>query len=136
MIKTSNGYVQVKSIEIEHLKEELHVYNLNVLGYHTYVVGNGLLVVHNSCKKADIEFDSMDDAIKYADDALGPNSTIVNKNGVEFHVSSDGRWTWRKDYHGTTKRTPQNHINLEKRNFPFETKKNKSVINIHLWYRE
>ena len=74
--------------------------------------------------------------IKYVDDALGPNSTIVNKNGVEFHVSSDGRWTWRKDYHGTTKRTPQNHINLEKRNFPFETKKNKSVINIHLWYKE
>ena len=26
-------------------------YNLNVLGYHTYVVGNGLLVVHNNCSK-------------------------------------------------------------------------------------
>ena len=56
-IKTTNGFVEVKYIEIEHLKEELHVYNLNVLGYHTYVVGNGLFVVHNSCKKADIEFD-------------------------------------------------------------------------------
>ena len=50
MIKTSTGFAQVKSIEIEQLKEKLNVYNLNVLGYHTYVVGNGLLVVHNRCK--------------------------------------------------------------------------------------
>jgi len=28
MIKKSTGFVQVRSIEIEHLKEELHVYNL------------------------------------------------------------------------------------------------------------
>lgn len=49
MIKTSTGFVQVKSIEIEQLKEKINVYNLNVLGYHTYVVGNGLLVAHNAC---------------------------------------------------------------------------------------
>ena len=49
MIKTSTGFSQVKSIEVEQLKEKISVYNLNVLGYHTYVVGNGLLVVHNAC---------------------------------------------------------------------------------------
>ena len=27
----------------------LLVYNFNVLGYHTYVVGNALLIVHNKC---------------------------------------------------------------------------------------
>ena len=48
-IKTSTGFAQVKSIEIEQLKEKINVYNLNVLGYHTYVVGNGLLVAHNAC---------------------------------------------------------------------------------------
>ncbi|MBR2138163.1 MAG: hypothetical protein IKC22_07500 [Bacilli bacterium] len=48
-IKTSIGFVQVKSIEIEQLKEKINVYNFNVLGYHTYVVGDGLLVVHNNC---------------------------------------------------------------------------------------
>ena len=31
------------------MSEEINVYNLNVLCYHTYVVGNGLLVVHNEC---------------------------------------------------------------------------------------
>lgn len=51
MIKASTGFVQVLSIEIEHLKDKIKVYNLNVLGYHTYVVGSGLLVVHNTCSK-------------------------------------------------------------------------------------
>lgn len=50
-IKTSNGFVQILSTEIEQLKEKINVYNLNVLGYHTYVVGNDLLVVHNKCVK-------------------------------------------------------------------------------------
>ncbi len=50
LIKTSTRFVEVVSIEIEQLKEKTTVYNLNVLGYHTYVVGNDLLVVHNSCK--------------------------------------------------------------------------------------
>ena len=48
-IKTSSGFIQVISTKIEHLKEKTNVYNLNVLGYHTYVVGNGLLVAHNRC---------------------------------------------------------------------------------------
>ena len=49
-IKTPNGFARVKSVEVVQLKEKLNVYNLNVLGYHTYVVGNDLLVVHNRCK--------------------------------------------------------------------------------------
>ncbi len=49
LIKTATRFVEVLSIEIEQLKEKTTVYNLNVLGYHTYVVGNDLLVVHNSC---------------------------------------------------------------------------------------
>lgn len=43
-------FVQVLSIEIEQLKEKINAYNLNVLGYHTYVVGKDLLVVHNRCQ--------------------------------------------------------------------------------------
>ena len=54
-IKTSSGFIQVISTKIEHLKEKTNVYNLNVLGYHTYVVGNGLLVVHNKCVKLKAE---------------------------------------------------------------------------------
>ncbi|MDY2889244.1 MAG: RHS repeat-associated core domain-containing protein [Candidatus Caccosoma sp.] len=49
LIKTANGFAKVLSVEIEELSEEINVYNLNVLCYHTYVVGNGLLVVHNEC---------------------------------------------------------------------------------------
>jgi len=50
-IKTSTGFAKVKSIEIEQLKEKISVYNLNVLGYHTYVVGESLIIVHNNCSK-------------------------------------------------------------------------------------
>ena len=49
LIKTSTGYVKVLSIKLEQLEEKQSVYNFNVLGYHTYVVGNDLLVVHNAC---------------------------------------------------------------------------------------
>lgn len=32
------------------MNEKTEVYNLNVLGYHTYIVGNELIIVHNACK--------------------------------------------------------------------------------------
>ena len=51
LIKTSNGYIKVISIKLEQLEEKQAVYNFNVLGYHTYVVGNDLLIVHNACSK-------------------------------------------------------------------------------------
>ena len=50
LIKTSTGYIKVLSIKLEQLEEKQAVYNFNVLGYHTYVVGEDLLVVHNRCK--------------------------------------------------------------------------------------
>ena len=31
------------------MNEKTEVYNLNVLGYHTYIVGNELIIVHNAC---------------------------------------------------------------------------------------
>ena len=47
LIKTKEGYERVIEVYSEELEEVENVYNLNVLGYHTYVVGYGLLVVHN-----------------------------------------------------------------------------------------
>ena len=47
LIKTKEGYEIVIEVDSEELEEVENVYNLNVLGYHTYVVGYGLLVVHN-----------------------------------------------------------------------------------------
>ena len=47
LIKTKEGYERVIEVDSEELEEVENVYNLNVLGYHTYVVGYGLLVVHN-----------------------------------------------------------------------------------------
>lgn len=134
LIKTKEGYERVIEVDSEELEEVENVYNLNVLGYHTYVVGYGLLVVHNSCKKSDLNFDSVDEAIKHADDTLGPNSTIVNKNGVEFHVSADGKWTWRFDQHTNGKLKYQKpHINLERwKNSFLDGGRNKILENIHL----
>ena len=53
LVKTSTGYVKVLSIKLGKLEEKQSVYNFNVLGYHTYVVGNNLLIVHNKCANAD-----------------------------------------------------------------------------------
>ena len=49
-IQTEFGFEKVVLIEKETLDNPIPVYNFNVLGYHTYVVGIGLLVVHNRCK--------------------------------------------------------------------------------------
>ena len=49
-IQTESGFEKVISIEKETLDNPVPVYNFNVLGYHTYVVGNTLLIVHNRCK--------------------------------------------------------------------------------------
>ncbi len=74
----------------------------------------------------------MDDAIKYADDVISPNSTVINKNGVDFHVSADGKWTWRFDQgHGVGKYSGP-HINLERWKNPFGPGGNKILENIHL----
>ncbi|WP_400251519.1 hypothetical protein [Methanobrevibacter smithii] len=65
---------------------------------------------------------------------MGPNSTIVNKNGVEFYVSADGKWTWRFDQHTNGKLKYQKpHINLERwKNSFFDGGRNKILENIHL----
>ena len=49
MVKTSTGFVKVKFVKTEELDEKINVYNLNVLGYHTYIIGKVLFVVHNEC---------------------------------------------------------------------------------------
>lgn len=48
-IKTTTDFEKVNKIEIEELENEVDVYNLNVLCYHIYVIGNSLFVVHNAC---------------------------------------------------------------------------------------
>ena len=133
-IQTESGFEKVVLIEKETLDTPISVYNFNVLGYHTYVVGTHQFIVHNSCKKSDMEFDSMEDAINYADEAIGPNSTIVNRGGKEFHVSADGKRTWRMDVHTTGNQKYQRpHINLERRqNSFFNSGRNKILENIHL----
>ncbi len=48
-IKTTTDFEKVNKIKIEELENEVDVYNLNVLCYHTYVIGNSLFIVHNAC---------------------------------------------------------------------------------------
>jgi len=82
MIKASTGFVQVLSIEIEHLKEKIKVYNLNVLGYHTYVVGSGLLVVHNACIK-----DGATEKVQY--NYKGNKTSAYNTGGGKTYYAVD-----------------------------------------------
>ena len=71
LIKTSKGVVKVLFVDIIELKEQINVYNLNVLGYHTYVIGSELLIVHNKCGGSNI-----DDGVQICD-----NSHVPNKGG-------------------------------------------------------
>ena len=48
-IQTVEGFAKVTAVETEKLKTPVKVYNLNVLCYHTYVIGEQQLVVHNAC---------------------------------------------------------------------------------------
>ena len=61
--------VRVISTKIEYLNEFIPVYNLNVLGYHTYVIGKDLVVVHNSCSAdgtGNVKYKSVDESRKAA----------------------------------------------------------------------
>ena len=49
-VQTTNGFETVVSVDIEHLDEKIKVYNLNVLCYHTYVIGTNQIIVHNQCQ--------------------------------------------------------------------------------------
>ena len=130
----NNEWVSISKIEIEKLDKPETTYNFEVEDYHTYYVSESGILVHNDCKKINLEFESYEDAVDYANNVLGPNSTIIDKNGVTFNVSSDGHWTWRLDYHGTLSRMPQAHINLERWKLPFGTKGNTLLENRHLWF--
>ena len=97
MIKTSTGVVQVKSIEIEQLKEKISVYNLNVLGYHTYIVGNEKVVVHNKCGSsniddATIDYDDLLPNEKSAYDGYSKNGWQGNYKGQAKGTRAGGRW--------------------------------------------
>ena len=49
-IQTTTDFEKVKIVQLEQSEESINVYNLNVLCYHTYVIGNSLFIVHNICK--------------------------------------------------------------------------------------
>ena len=80
---------------IEHLYGLLFcllVYNFNVLGYHTYVVGIGLLVVHNDCanpngrKGCQAHQDKVNDMYKQLSnntDGLADGLEVVKEFGVD-----------------------------------------------------
>ncbi len=93
-----------------------------------------MLVVHNNCTKRNIDVSSEQEAIDTANARVGKNQKIVYKDGKEFHVSEDGYWTWRKDFHKAPGRPAQNHINVERWKYPFGAKENKILENIHIWY--
>ena len=77
------------------LGKNANVYNLNVLGYHTYVVGNGLLVVHNRCKLGN-NMEKSGNIGSVGDDAhhLFPQKykNKFKKMGIDIDDASNGIW--------------------------------------------
>ena len=85
----------------------LLVYNLNVLGYHTYVVGTNHFIVHNNCDKPKnpkrVGKDQMKkgDAHKFKTDVLKDSSLgNIDKKMAHYDiyqdVANDGR-LWLKN---------------------------------------
>ncbi len=80
----------------------LLVYNFNVLGYHTYVVGIGLLVVHNDCvnpknpKRVGENQMKKGQAHKFKTDVLKDSSLNIKDKNISHYdiyqdVANDGR---------------------------------------------
>ena len=87
LIKTKEGYEIVIEVYSEELEEVENVYNLNVLGYHTYVVGYGLLVVHNqNCSvKDDLYRGGEDFSAQSKDIRLTKNGMVKPTHGVSLN---------------------------------------------------
>ena len=63
----------------------LLVYNFNVLGYHTYVVGNALLIVHNTCTN------NLDNASEYKMANKGHTGRHQPRNVAEQMALNDAK---------------------------------------------
>lgn len=84
--------IQIDSIEIRKLDEEIKVYNFEVDDFHTYFVGKTGILVHNSCRKFDSFADLMtpEDAANYrnffvknAPDTVIPGTRVLK--GIHIH---------------------------------------------------
>ena len=84
LLVTSKGTSKVQKVEKEFLKDEINVYNLNVLGYHTYVIGKDLVVVHNNC--TDIKAGATQ-KVKYK--YKGKDTYAYNTNGKDIFYAID-----------------------------------------------
>ena len=72
-----------------HFILQKNIYNLNVLGYHTYVVGNGLFVVHNACVNDDLYRGGDDFTAQLKDVRLTKNGMVKPTHGVSLNSHLD-----------------------------------------------
>ena len=89
-IKTKDGLTAVVSAQIEILTEEIKVYNFNVLGYHTYVIGSELAVVHNLNCNDQIKEGDYRATINPKEREM-PHAHIFKKSDNLGRVFTDGR---------------------------------------------
>ena len=50
LVDEEGNYIGISSLVTEYLEEPVNVYNFEVEDYHTYYVGDSIILVHNACK--------------------------------------------------------------------------------------
>ena len=106
-IKTKDGITTVVSIQIETSTEKIKVYNFNVLGYHTYVIGNELAVVHNNCASSKsvepTERHHIVEQCQSKPTRSGFNMSEINKNTIDIPKSTHHKVSALYSSKGTVK---------------------------------
>ena len=88
-IKTKDGLTAVVSTQIETLLEKIKVYNFNVLGYHTYVIGSELAIVHNDCVNEDYFRGGDNFTAKMSDVKMTNSGMVKPTHGISINSQID-----------------------------------------------
>ncbi|MDE6491753.1 MAG: HINT domain-containing protein [Lactobacillus sp.] len=85
-IQSTADLVQVQSVETEQLPKSIKVYNLNVIGYHTYVIGDQQIIVHNACPPDDLYRGGNDMTLSPKDYKIKKGLVVPGQEGVSVNM--------------------------------------------------
>ena len=97
LVDEEGNYIGISSLVTEYLEEPVKVYNFEVEDYHTYYVGDSIILVHNKCVNKD--FSNKHAAMREAKRTLNiPYSTLPDKIEYVKMIGNNGRTVSSKMY--------------------------------------
>lgn len=86
LLLSDGSYAIIETVRSIHYEEAQTTYNFEVQGFHTYYVGNGVLVHNKGCGNNIVE-----ETISDAKEWLGDDATVItNESGDKVFISKEG----------------------------------------------